>query len=144
MSRLAETAKISSMRRIMPLQRKVGRRREGAGSRRWLALLLMLAFAASAVLQVAGGSHAAFAASHAHPHSVAHDSGDQPCCPDQKGDTHDGLCAGVGGCSLCAPLTQQATFALPDGEPEHAEPTTAEAGGAPFRHFHPPKLSAHV
>ncbi|GIK96322.1 MAG: hypothetical protein BroJett029_05310 [Alphaproteobacteria bacterium] len=119
-----------------------GRRQTPA--RRWLAVLLVLAVAASAVLNVTAGDQASLAASAAHEHSVDHHGADDPCCPDQKSHTQDGICASAGGCSLWMAASPMPSFVPPDGESVQAEPAAAGSGAVPFPHFHPPKLSARV
>lgn len=121
-----------------------GWRRKTPAARHWLVLFLLLAFAASAALHIAGGSQAALAASPAHEHSIAHDGGDDPCCPAQKSHAQDGICASASGCSLWMSASLTTSFLPPDGEPVQAEPAADGSAAVPFPHFHPPKLLERV
>lgn len=140
---IGRTAKGTIVQWFRAWQQVRGRRRQTA-VRRWLALLLLLAVAASAALNVVGSSQVSLAASTAHDHSTAYQGGDDPCCPHQTKHTQDGVCASAAGCSLWMAAALTASILPPDGGPLQAEPAAEGSGAVPFPHFHPPKLSEHV
>jgi hypothetical protein len=123
-------------------QQAPGCRRQTA-VRRGLAGFLLLVLSAS-MLHVADATQATLAVSAAHEQMIAHDGGEEPCCPHQTRHAQDGACTSAAGCSLWVTVATASIFFLPEAESLQGEPATAPVGLLPFPHFHPPKLSARV
>jgi hypothetical protein len=101
--------------------------------RRWVTLLLVLAFAASAIFHVAGGAHAEFEASHLHESaSMTHGAEGEPCLPGETGAApQDTGCAMVSPCALCVPVTVSAVLPPLIVEPARPGPQAAYLGRIP-------------
>jgi hypothetical protein len=118
------------------------------GVRRWLVLLIVLAFTASGLTHIAGGSHfpdeAATALSN--EFSFTGNSADgEPCCPEHTGQPHASTCSIASGCSLCAPVVGlAATTPQSEARTKLVRPVDAHIGRAPSPQFRPPKLSLNA
>jgi hypothetical protein len=114
--------------------------------RRWLVVLLVLAFAASGLMHFSGNGHAATVATHAHELSSAsqNPAGGDPCCLEDEGQSHGTLCSAVNGCSLYVPVVSAGVF-LPAGAVRaEMEPTDDHSGRIQPPQFRPPKLPARA
>lgn len=121
--------------------------RPGASGRwHWLVLLLVLAVAASGLVHVAGGDHAAIAPSQAHDlASLSQDaSGGEPCCHEHDDQLHGTICSTSTGCSFCMPMASAAVFLQTGADPVETEPTGIRSGRIQPPQRRPPKLSANA
>jgi hypothetical protein len=125
-------------------RRRTDRRLRVPGLWRSFILLLVLAFAASGLLHVSGGGHAAGAALPAHDlASVIDDSSDgAACCHETDGQAHEPVCSTAAGCSLCVPIVSAVLLVRPDADRAEAEPTGSHSGLIQPPQIRPPKLMA--
>ena len=109
-------------------------------------LLLVLAFAASGILQVPGGGHAAGAALQAHDLASVSDgsSGEDFCCHEADGQPHGPVCSTAAGCSLCVPVVSADLLVRSDADRAEMEPTGSHSGLIPPPQIRPPKLPANA
>lgn len=114
--------------------------------RRWVTLLLVLAFAASAIFHVSGGAHAEFEASHLHESaSMTQGAEGAPCPPGETGAApQDRGCAMVSSCALCVPVTVSAVVPPLMVEPARSGPQAAYLGRIPSPQLRPPRLLRNV
>lgn len=116
------------------------RRQRLAAGQGYLAVLMALAIALTAMLHGLTGAHAAVTV----PHELAvaavtQDLADEHCCPSAHCPTVGTTCAAAGSCSLCVPppeLAAQPSMTAAAGETA-PEPPPAQA--LPFAFFRPPK-----
>lgn len=136
------------MQKVGTLQRRKGLGLVALGVRRWLVLLIVVAFTASGLTNIAGGGHSAAEAATAYSHelSFAGTSGDgEPCCPEHTGQPHASTCSGVSCCSLWAPIVESAVAILrSETLTKEVEPDDAHISRAPLPQFRPPKLSLNA
>jgi hypothetical protein len=109
-------------------------------------LLLVLAFAASGILQVPGGGHAAGAALHAPDLASVNEgsSGSETCCHEADGQAHEPVCSTTAGCSLCVPVVSAIHLVRPDTDLAEAAPTGSHSGLIPPPQIRPPKPPANA
>ena len=114
--------------------------------RRWLVLLLILAFSTSGLAHVVMGDHSASAASLSHEiAAVGHaSSGEQPCAGDAD-EAHGATCCIASLCSFCVPLPSSAAMTRTTvAEVVAALPDEVHHGLATSPGFRPPSLSTSV
>lgn len=132
-----------SMSQASTWQRRKGPRLSTWSLRRWLVLLLVLAFSASGLVHIPMGDHSASAASLAH--EIASAGEDVTAEPNCAGDADDATCCIASVCSFCVPMTASATIAraMVAGIVA-ALPDEVLFGRAPSPRFRPPSLSANA
>ena len=113
---------------------------------RWSVLLLVLASAASGLLHVTSGGHAAGAATHAHDLASVSDGsfGEGHCCHEADRQPHEPVCSTAAGCSLCVPVVSTVLLVRPDADRAEMEPTGSHSGLIQPPQVRPPKLIATV
>jgi hypothetical protein len=126
-------------------RRRTDRRPRVAGLYRSFILLLVLAFAASGLLHVISGGHAAGAALHADDLAAVNDvvSGGEACCHETDEQAHEPVCSTAAGCSLCVPVSAVLPV-RPDADRAEAEPTGSHSGLIQPPRIRPPKLMANA
>jgi hypothetical protein len=125
---------------------RTDRRLHVPGLWRWFILLLVLAFAASGLLQVSGAGHAAGVALSAQDLASVTDgsSGGEACCHETDGQAHAPVCSTAAGCSLCVPIVSAVLVVQPDTDLAETEPTGSHSGLIQPPQIRPPKLPANV
>lgn len=108
---------------------------------RWSVLLLMLAFAASGLLHVSDGAHAAGAAMHDLASVNDGFSAEDTCCHEADGQAHEPVCS-TAGCSSCVPMDPAVLLVRPDADVAEAGPTGSHSGLIQPPRIRPPKLPA--
>lgn len=114
--------------------------------RRWLVLLLVLAFSTSGLVHVPMGDHSASAASLSHEiASVGEDVTAEPDCAGDADEAHGATCCTASVCSFCVPLISSAATTMAKvAEVVASLPDEIHPGHAPSPGFRPPSLSANV
>jgi hypothetical protein len=126
-------------------RRRTDRRLCLSGLGRSFILLLVLAFAASGLVHVSGGGHAAGAPLPAHDLAAVIDavSSGEACCHETDGQAHEPVCSTAAGCSLCVPVSTVLPV-RPDADRAEAEPTGSHSGLIQPPRIRPPKLLANA
>ena len=116
------------------------------GVRRWLVLLLVLAFSTSGLVHVPMDDHAASAASLSlEIASLGQDVTAEPDCAGDADEAHGATCCTASVCSFCVPLISSATITMATvAEVVASLPDEVHLGRAPSPGFRPPSLSANV
>lgn len=133
------------MRQFATAQRRKGRQLYATGLRRWLAMLLMVAVAASGLLHIAGDDHAVVAAAHLHEQpSATQQAGDENCSPEHRGEPHGTTCSMTGDCSVGMLVAASAGSHSAGPGPSELRPEAVHSGIILFAQFRPPKLFPNV
>ena len=127
-------------------QRKKGPRLSTWSLRRWLVLLLVLAFSASGLVHPPIGDQSASATSLSHEiASMDEDGGAEPNCAGDADQFHGASCCAASVCSFGLPVTSSASIARAMVAGLGATPSDEVLRGrAPLPSFRPPSLFANV
>ena len=132
-----------SMSQASAWQRRRDPRLSTWSLRRWLVLLLVLAFSLSGLVHLPMGDHTASAASLSH--DIASEDENATAEPDCGGDADDATCCIASVCSFCVPVTSSAAIIRTTVVDIVATlPDEVLFGRAPSPRFRPPSLSANA
>ena len=134
------------VQQVEPWQRRQAPSLWTSGLRRWLVLLLVLAFSTSGLVHVPMGDHVGSEASLSHElASVSQDASGEPCCPEHTSEPHGTTCCMSSSCSPGVLLGSSAAVpALWDAESAEAQSDEVYHSHAPSPRFRPPKLSVNT
>lgn len=116
------------------------------GVRRWLVLLLVLAFSTSSLVHVPMGAHAASAAlASLEIASLGHEATGEQRCAGDADEAHGATCCIANVCSYYVPLILSVAITrVTVAEVVAALPDEVHLGRAPSPGFRPPSLFANV
>lgn len=134
------------MQQVETLQRKKVPSLRTSGLKRWLVLLLVVAFSTSGLAHVPMSDHAASAASLSHEvASVIHGATGEPHCAGDDDEARGTTCCIASVCSFCVlPISSAAITRTTVAEVLAALPDEVHLGHTPSPGFRPPSLSANV
>lgn len=122
--------------------RKDGPHLKAAGARRWLAFLLTFALLASGLSHFAVAGHDVSSQGHTHELVwLGDDAGNEPCCPEHRGQPHATNCSMAGVCFLCVPVNTSTPTPHSEAGTAHWTVETVHSGRIASVLFRPPRLS---